>query len=72
MLVHASHRSLFARAALAEILRTMSFALHEANPLEIGLLGKTPGETSQILADPESIRAMRLALAGFADFINAH
>ncbi|MER9130967.1 NADPH-dependent FMN reductase [Mesorhizobium sp. M0768] len=29
MLVHASPRSLFARAALIEIMRTMSFALHE-------------------------------------------
>ncbi|TIV46309.1 MAG: NAD(P)H-dependent oxidoreductase, partial [Mesorhizobium sp.] len=29
MLVHASPRSLYARAALAEIMRTMSFALYE-------------------------------------------
>ena len=43
MLVHASSRSLYARAALTEIMRTMSFALCEDIVLEVPLLGKKWG-----------------------------
>ncbi|UVK42549.1 NAD(P)H-dependent oxidoreductase [Mesorhizobium sp. AR07] len=68
MLVHASPRSLFARAALVEIMRTMSFALCE-DVLEIALLGKKPPEVETILAEPESQLAMCGALSAFADFI---
>ncbi len=71
MLVHASARSLFARAALSEIMRTMSFALHEGSELEIALLGRTPREVSAIVADPFQETAMRAALSRFADFIDA-
>ena len=43
MLVHASPRSLISRAALGEIMRTMSFDLYDGPELEIALLGKKPG-----------------------------
>ncbi|MER9290229.1 NADPH-dependent FMN reductase [Mesorhizobium sp. M0618] len=70
MLVHASPRSLFARAALAEIMRTMSLALCD-DVLEIALLGKKPPEVESILAEPANRQAMRDALNAFADFIRA-
>ncbi|RUX26004.1 NAD(P)H-dependent oxidoreductase [Mesorhizobium sp. M7A.F.Ca.US.011.01.1.1] len=70
MLVHASPRSLFARAALAEIMRTMSFALCD-DVLEIALLGKKPPEVESILAEPANRLAMRDSLNAFADFIRA-
>ncbi|MER9798500.1 hypothetical protein NKJ36_15395 [Mesorhizobium sp. M0142] len=71
MLVHASPRSLFARAALAEIMRTMSFALYEEAALEIALLGKKPPEVEKILAEPENRLAMRSAVSAFAGFIRS-
>ena len=71
MLVHASPRSLFARAALAEIMRTMSFALCE-DVLEIALLGRKPPEVEGILAEPENQLVMRNTLSAFADFIRSH
>ncbi|PWJ91483.1 MULTISPECIES: NADPH-dependent FMN reductase [Mesorhizobium] len=70
MLVHASPRSLFARAALAEVMRTMSFALCD-DVLEIALLGKKPPDVEAILAEPENRRAMHDALNAFAAFIRA-
>lgn len=69
MLAHASPRSLSARAALAEIMRTMSFALYEGTALEIALLGKKPPEVEMILDEEANRRAMRDALAAFAEFI---
>ncbi|MBZ9675321.1 NADPH-dependent FMN reductase [Mesorhizobium sp. ES1-1] len=71
MLAHASPRSLYARAALAEIMRTMSFALYERAALEIPLLGKKPPEVEMILGDEANQRAMREAVQGFMDFIRA-
>ncbi|RWB50745.1 NADPH-dependent FMN reductase [Mesorhizobium sp.] len=71
MLVHASPRSLYARAALAEIMRTMSFALYEDAALEIALLGKKPPEIEAILAEPANRQAMREAVQSFAAFIRA-
>lgn len=68
MLVHASPRSLFARAALAEIMRTMSFALCD-DVLEIALLGKKPPEIEAILAEPANVLAMCDALSAYAEFI---
>jgi NAD(P)H-dependent FMN reductase len=68
MLAHASPRSLFARAALAEIMRTMSFSLCD-DELEIALLGKKPPEVGAILAEPANVLAMRDALSAFAEFI---
>lgn len=70
MLAHASPRSLFARAALAEIMRTMSFALCD-DVLEIVLLGKKQPEVEMILAEPENRLAMHDALSAFAGFIRA-
>ncbi|MEP6567685.1 MAG: NADPH-dependent FMN reductase [Mesorhizobium sp.] len=69
MLVHASPRSLFARTALAEIMRTMSFALYEEATIEVALLGKKPPEVETILDQPESRVAMRDAVSAFAEFI---
>lgn len=71
MLVHASARSLYARAALAEIMRTMSFAMYE-DALEIALLGKKPAEVETILGEGANQRAMRDAVQGFAGFIRAN
>lgn len=68
MLAHASPRSLFARAALSEIMRTMSFALYDGG-IEIALLGKKPAEVEAILAEPANMLAMRDAVRVFADFI---
>ncbi|MBZ9963523.1 NADPH-dependent FMN reductase [Mesorhizobium sp. BR1-1-2] len=70
ILVHASPRSLHARAALAEIMRTMSFALHDGE-LEIGLLGKRPAEVEAVLGGQANVMAMHDALSAFADFIRA-
>ncbi|RAZ85385.1 NAD(P)H-dependent oxidoreductase [Mesorhizobium hawassense] len=69
MLVHASPRSLYARAALSEIMRTMSFALYEEAALEIALLGKKPAEIKAILAEGANREAMREAVRSFAGFI---
>ncbi|RVC80112.1 MAG: NAD(P)H-dependent oxidoreductase [Mesorhizobium sp.] len=71
MFVHASPRSLYARAALAEIMRTMSFALREEAALEIALLGKKPPEMEAILAEPANRLAMNEALSAFAGFIRS-
>ena len=68
MLVHASARSLYARAALAEIMRTMSFALCEET-FEIALLGKKPAAVETILGEDANRQAMRDAVQGFVDFI---
>lgn len=68
MLVHASPRSLFARAALAEIMRTMSFAMYDGG-LEIALLGKKQPEVDAILTEPANVLAMRDALVTFAEFV---
>ncbi|MGX5801606.1 NADPH-dependent FMN reductase [Bradyrhizobium sp. Arg314] len=68
MLVHASARSLYARAALSEIMRTMSFALYE-EALEIALLGKKPAEMAAILAKDANRQAMHDAVQAFAGFI---
>ena len=69
MLVHASPRSLYARAALAEIMRTMSFAIYEETALEIALLGKKPVEMEAILAEGANRQVMRDAVRGFAEFV---
>ncbi|MEI9404482.1 NADPH-dependent FMN reductase [Mesorhizobium argentiipisi] len=69
MLVHASPRSLYARAALAEIMRTMSFAMYEETALEIALLGKKPAEVEAILREDTKRQAMREAVRGFVGFI---
>ena len=72
MLVHASPRSLFARAALTEIMRTMSFALYEEAVCEVALLGKKPPEVEMILREEANQLAMREALKGFVGFIRAN
>jgi chromate reductase, NAD(P)H dehydrogenase (quinone) len=69
MLVHASPRSAISRAALAEILRTMSFDLWAGEELAIALIGKRPAEMDAILAEPANVQRMRETLARFADFI---
>lgn len=71
MLVHASPRSLFARAALAEIMRTMSFTLYEDASLEIALLGKKPAEVETILGEDANRQTMRDAVQAFAGFIHS-
>ncbi len=70
MLVHASPRSLYARAALAEIMRTMSFAMYDET-LEIALLGKTPAEMETILNEDVNREATRGAVRGYVGFIRS-
>jgi NAD(P)H-dependent FMN reductase len=70
MLVHASSRSAISRAALAEIMRTMSFDLWSGPELEIALIGKKPHEVEDILAEPANIALMREMLSAFAGFID--
>ena len=72
LLVHASPRSLFARTALAEVMRTMSFALYEEAVCEVALLGKKPPEVEMILREEANQLAMREALKGFVGFIRAN
>ena len=69
MLVHASSRSAISRAALAEVMRTMSFDLYDRGELEIHLLGNRAEQITAILADAANAALMRDALSGFADFI---
>jgi chromate reductase len=71
MLAHASPRSLISRAALGEIMRTMSFDLYAGPELEIALLGKKPPEVASILAEPSNVAQMQNALSGFASFIRS-
>ena len=68
-LVHASLRSSHVRNHLSEVLRTMSFALDDTPPLEIALLGRSPGEIETLLADPRNVTAIRTSLASFQWFI---
>lgn len=69
MLVHASHRSLFARDALREVLRTMSFAVFHGSELEVPLLGSKEEEFTAVLDDPDWRERMRICLAEFVEFI---
>ena len=69
MLVHASSRSAISRAALAEVMRTMSFDLYDRGELEIHLLGNRAEQITAILADAANAALMRDTLSSFADFI---
>jgi chromate reductase len=69
MLVHASLRSLISRAALGEIMRTMSFDLFQGQELEIALLGKKPMEIATILAQHANQASIHSALVEFTGFI---
>ena len=72
MLIHASPRSLISRAALAEIMRTMSFDLYSRHELEVALLGKRPPRNGRtILGKPSNQAAMQSALVDFAGFIRS-
>jgi chromate reductase len=71
MLVHASPRSLISRAALGEIMRTMSFDLYDGPELEIALLGKQPAEIAGLLVEASNIERMQNALADFASFVHS-
>ena len=71
MLVHASPRSLISRAALCEIMRTMSFDLYPRQELKIALLGKKPAEIATILADPANRAIMHSSLIDFAGFVRS-
>jgi len=70
MLAHASPRSLFARAALREIMKTMSFDLFDGAELEVALLGRKPEEFDAMLQRPETRATMRTTLAEFQAFIH--
>ncbi len=65
MLVHASHRGDHALEALTEVLKTISVTLVDAAFFRINLLGKTPEQRREILADPETRDRMRTHLQAF-------
>ena len=71
LLVQASARSLISRAALGEIMRTMSFDLYDGQQLEIALLGKKPQEIASMLGEPSNVTLMREALCDFTGFIQS-
>jgi len=70
VLLHASPRGQFVRAALTEILTTMSARLIDDATLTVPLLGKTVDEMANLLAAPDTQAALRSALQCFAGAIN--
>lgn len=71
MLVHASLRSAHSREHLTEVMRTMSFALHDGDVLEVGLLGKRPDQFAAILDEAGMRQRLTAVLAGFAVHVEA-
>ncbi|WEZ82493.1 NAD(P)H-dependent oxidoreductase [Rhizobium sp. 32-5/1] len=65
MLVHASHRGDYALEALTEVLKTISVTLVDKAFFRINLLGKTPEQRRDILADRETRDMMRTHLETF-------
>ena len=72
MLVHASPRSRISRAALREILKTMSFDVLDGEEVEIALLGKKPEDVAAILARLETRRHLQTALERFRRFVTSN
>ena len=70
MLVHASRRSRISRAALREILKTMSFDVLGGEEVEIALLGKEPADIATVLSDVETRRLLQTALERFRIFVS--
>ena len=70
MLVHASPRSRIARAALREILKTMSFDVLGGEEVEIALLGKEPADIAAVLGEVETRRLLQAALERFRIFVS--
>ena len=70
MLVHASRRSRIARAALREILKTMSFDVLGGEEVEIALLGKEPADIAAVLGEVETRRLLQAALERFRLFVS--
>ena len=72
MLVHASPRSRISRAALREILKTMSFDVLDGEEVEVALLGKKPEDVAAILARLETRRHLQTALERFRRFVTGN
>ena len=72
MLVHASPRSRISRAALREILKTMSFDVLDGEEVEIALLGKKPEDVAAILARLDTRRHLQTALERFRRFVTSN
>ena len=70
-LFHTSPYGEHAKAALAEVLKTMSACLIPAANLDVNLRGKKPAEMAAILALPETAAAIRNALVAFGHGIPA-
>lgn len=71
LMVHASDRGVFVRAALSEVLRTMSGRLMSEDGLTIHLIGKPPQTVGSILQSSGNVEAMRTALIAFVAAIKA-
>ena len=70
MLVHASRRSQISRAALREILKTMSFDVLGGEEVEVALLGKEPADIAAVLSEAETRRLLQTALERFRIFVS--
>jgi len=68
MLVHASPRSGISRAALREILKTMSFNVFDGEEIEVALLGRKPEDFAAILDEVQTRRLLQDALERFLRF----
>ena len=65
MMVHASNRGAHTKAALAEVLRTMSGRLISEDGLTLDLMGKSAEDLQAILASQETLAAMRRTIQAF-------
>ncbi len=63
---HASVRSTFGRAALSEVLHTMSAVIVTEATVTVPLLGLCPAHAAALLATPQAQQALRAALLAFA------
>lgn len=70
-LFHASPRSAFGRAALAEVLRTMSTVIVTEADATVPLLGLNPDAAAAALVQPEVTAMLRASLRSFAAGIEA-
>lgn len=65
MMVHASNRGAHTKAALAEVLRTMSGRLVSEDDMTLDLMGKSAEDLQAILTSEATRRAMRRAIQAF-------
>ncbi|MFN8489530.1 MAG: NADPH-dependent FMN reductase [Caldilineaceae bacterium] len=70
-LLNASTRAAYAQAALAEILKTMSARLIEEASIPVAL-SRVGTDEATVLADPQIVNTLQIALDAFVRAIEAH